>query len=216
MADQQPATKEDLSELNVAFTATLPDLTAAVNRIQPNIVNDNHRRRDRFEEPIMASCNGNLTRSISRVPNPKRRRKKTINKRSMSYSNEYSFRQRKKANKKIFFGRIVRCKKEVLCDVLDMDVCHILLGQTWQIDNIFTYKRRDNLVLFHWGDRKNVMTPVNSSDESIDKKSNNNNRIMGSVSSLVKQPPIPEKTSEKEEVLPDNVQDEVVTVEIES
>ncbi|MGG6712857.1 UNVERIFIED_CONTAM: retroviral-like aspartic protease, partial [Salmonella enterica subsp. enterica serovar Weltevreden] len=30
-------------------------------------------------------------------------------------------------------------KEEVLCDVLDMDVCHILLGRPWQYDNDVTH-----------------------------------------------------------------------------
>ena len=54
MADQQPATKADFAELSAALTASLAELTAAVNRLQPNIVNDRRRRGDRFEEPFVA------------------------------------------------------------------------------------------------------------------------------------------------------------------
>ncbi|XP_058769117.1 uncharacterized protein LOC131642988 [Vicia villosa] len=36
-------------------------------------------------------------------------------------------------------------KEEVLCDVLDMDVCHILFGRPWQFDNDITYRGRDNV-----------------------------------------------------------------------
>ncbi|KAJ9547051.1 LOW QUALITY PROTEIN: hypothetical protein OSB04_019594 [Centaurea solstitialis] len=43
-------------------------------------------------------------------------------------------------------------KEEVLYDVLDMDTCHILLGRPWQYDNNVTHKRRDNVMLFRWGD----------------------------------------------------------------
>ena len=38
-------------------------------------------------------------------------------------------------------------REEVLCDVLDMDVCHILLGRSWQFDNDITYRGRDNVML---------------------------------------------------------------------
>ncbi|XP_017183877.2 uncharacterized protein [Malus domestica] len=37
---------------------------------------------------------------------------------------------------------------EVLCDVIDMDACHILLGRPWQFDVDSTLKGRDNVVLF--------------------------------------------------------------------
>lgn len=51
-------------------------------------------------------------------------------------------------------------KEEVLCDVLDMDVCHILLGRPWQFDNDVTYRGRDNVMLFTWGTHKIAMAPV--------------------------------------------------------
>ncbi|KAM1203727.1 hypothetical protein ACFX2J_019523 [Malus domestica] len=37
---------------------------------------------------------------------------------------------------------------EVLCDVIDIDDCHILLGKLWQFDVDSTLKGRDNVVLF--------------------------------------------------------------------
>lgn len=39
-------------------------------------------------------------------------------------------------------------REEVLCDVLDIDVCHILLGRAWQFDNDNTYRGWDNLMMF--------------------------------------------------------------------
>ena len=51
-------------------------------------------------------------------------------------------------------------KAEVLCDVLEMDACHILLGRPWQFDNDVTYRGRDNIMFFRWGDRKIAMAPV--------------------------------------------------------
>jgi hypothetical protein len=51
-------------------------------------------------------------------------------------------------------------REEVLCDVLDMDVCHILLGRPWQFDNDITYRGRDNVMLFTRGTHKIAMAPV--------------------------------------------------------
>ncbi|KAJ9546389.1 hypothetical protein OSB04_018932 [Centaurea solstitialis] len=46
-------------------------------------------------------------------------------------------------------------KADVLCDVLEMDACHILLGRSWQFDHDVTYRGRDNIMFFRWGDKKN-------------------------------------------------------------
>ncbi|CAN6998074.1 unnamed protein product, partial [Brassica rapa subsp. trilocularis] len=51
-------------------------------------------------------------------------------------------------------------KEEITCDVLDMDVCHILLGRPWQYDNDITYRGRDNVIMFMWGNHKIAMAPV--------------------------------------------------------
>ncbi|KAI3701642.1 hypothetical protein L6452_26873 [Arctium lappa] len=53
-------------------------------------------------------------------------------------------------------------QEDVTCDVLDMDPCHILLGRPWQFHNDVTYKGRDNVMLFRWGDQKIAMAPVSS------------------------------------------------------
>ncbi|CAM8992104.1 unnamed protein product [Rhodiola kirilowii] len=39
-------------------------------------------------------------------------------------------------------------REKVPCDVLDMDICHVLLGRPWEYDNDVTYRRRDNVMLF--------------------------------------------------------------------
>ncbi|KAJ9542223.1 hypothetical protein OSB04_028729 [Centaurea solstitialis] len=52
-------------------------------------------------------------------------------------------------------------QEEILCDVLDMDVCHIMLGRSWQFDNYVTYKSQDNIVIFRCGDRKITMRGIN-------------------------------------------------------
>ncbi|XP_045792157.1 uncharacterized protein LOC123886936 [Trifolium pratense] len=51
-------------------------------------------------------------------------------------------------------------REKVLCDVLDMDVCHVLLGRPWQFDNDITYRGRDNVMMFTWGTHKISMAPV--------------------------------------------------------
>ncbi|PKU62072.1 RNA-directed DNA polymerase [Dendrobium catenatum] len=48
---------------------------------------------------------------------------------------------------------------EVLCDVLDMDVCHIILGRPWQFDVGATYDGRANSYSFDWKGRKLKLVP---------------------------------------------------------
>lgn len=64
-------------------------------------------------------------------------------------------------------------KEDVLCDVLDMDVCHVLLGRPWQYDNDITYRGRDNVLLFTWNGYKIAMAPVKTLDQSSEKKNSN-------------------------------------------
>ena len=57
----------------------------------------------------------------------------------------------------ISIGKIY--KDEVVCDVIDMDASHVLLGRPWQYDVDITYKVRDNTYLFTWGSHKIAMAP---------------------------------------------------------
>jgi len=57
----------------------------------------------------------------------------------------------------ISIGKIY--KDEVVCDVIDMDASHVLLGRPWQYDVDITYKGRDNTYLFTWGSHKIAMAP---------------------------------------------------------
>jgi transposase len=41
-------------------------------------------------------------------------------------------------------------RDEVICDVVEMDAYHVLLGRSWQYDLDATYKGRDNTYLFWW------------------------------------------------------------------
>ena len=51
-------------------------------------------------------------------------------------------------------------KDEVICDVIDMDACHILLGRPWQFDVDSTFWGHDNVVLFMWDSYKIAMAPL--------------------------------------------------------
>ena len=50
-------------------------------------------------------------------------------------------------------------KDEIICDMVDMDACHILLGRPWHYDVDATYKGRDNTFIFWWFDKKIVLMP---------------------------------------------------------
>ncbi|GAV67283.1 hypothetical protein CFOL_v3_10789, partial [Cephalotus follicularis] len=50
----------------------------------------------------------------------------------------------------------------VVCDVVDMNASHVLLGRPWQYDVDITYKGRDNIYVFTWGAHKIVMTPISN------------------------------------------------------
>lgn len=64
-------------------------------------------------------------------------------------------------------------REEVRCDVLDMDVCHVLLGRPWQYDNDITYRGRDNVLLFTWNAHKIAIPPVLSFDKPVENKKSN-------------------------------------------
>ncbi|GAV71348.1 hypothetical protein CFOL_v3_14842, partial [Cephalotus follicularis] len=50
----------------------------------------------------------------------------------------------------------------VVCDVVDMDASHVLLGRPWQYDVDITYKGRDNIYVFTWGAHKIAMAPISN------------------------------------------------------
>ncbi|XP_028083283.1 uncharacterized protein LOC114284540 [Camellia sinensis] len=51
-------------------------------------------------------------------------------------------------------------KSDVLCDVVDMDASHVLLGRPWQFDVDITFRGRDNTYAFNWGSHKIAMSPL--------------------------------------------------------
>ncbi|XP_057509150.1 uncharacterized protein LOC130791839 [Actinidia eriantha] len=53
---------------------------------------------------------------------------------------------------------------EVLCEVVDMDACHLLLGRPWQHDVDAVHKEKDNVYVFYQNDRKVVLGPLKESN----------------------------------------------------
>lgn len=49
-------------------------------------------------------------------------------------------------------------KDQIVCDVVDMDVCHILLGRPLQYDTQSVHKERENIYEFQWMNKKIVFT----------------------------------------------------------
>ncbi|XP_020690236.1 uncharacterized protein LOC110105185 [Dendrobium catenatum] len=68
---------------------------------------------------------------------------------------------------------------EVLCDVIDMDVCHMILGRPWQYDNGDVYDCRQNTYSFEWKGRKIRLLPHVT--VSVD-TSNKNKAVLNIVS----------------------------------
>ncbi|XP_062162121.1 uncharacterized protein LOC133869181 [Alnus glutinosa] len=50
-------------------------------------------------------------------------------------------------------------RDEVICDVVEMEACHVLLERPWQYDMDATYKGRDNTYLFWWHRKKIILVP---------------------------------------------------------
>ncbi|XP_020703108.1 uncharacterized protein LOC110114534 [Dendrobium catenatum] len=61
-------------------------------------------------------------------------------------------------------GKHYNC--EVLCDNIDMDVCHLILGQPWQFDTGVLYDGRTNSYSFEWKNRKLRLLPNSHSTPS--------------------------------------------------
>ncbi|XP_074271424.1 uncharacterized protein LOC141595360 [Silene latifolia] len=49
---------------------------------------------------------------------------------------------------------------EALCDVLPMDVCHVLLGTPWEFDRDSVNHGKDNTYTFKFGSRKVIFSPL--------------------------------------------------------
>ncbi|CAL2257337.1 unnamed protein product [Prunus armeniaca] len=58
-------------------------------------------------------------------------------------------------------------RDDVICDVIDMDACHILLGRPWQFDVDATFKGRDNVILFSSNNHKTAMATIVPSEQEL-------------------------------------------------
>ncbi|KAJ4728607.1 RNA-directed DNA polymerase [Melia azedarach] len=56
-------------------------------------------------------------------------------------------------------------KTDVLCDVVDMDACHVLLGRLWQYDVDAMHRGRRNIYEFWWNGKKIVLVPTSETKE---------------------------------------------------
>ena len=43
---------------------------------------------------------------------------------------------------------------EVVCDVVEMDTCHLILGRPWQYDVVATHRCKDNVYMFFYNPTK--------------------------------------------------------------
>lgn len=56
-------------------------------------------------------------------------------------------------------------KDQIVCDIIDMDVCHILLGGPWQYDNQTFHKGRDNTCEFMWMGKCVLLLPLGKEED---------------------------------------------------
>ena len=49
---------------------------------------------------------------------------------------------------------------EVVCDIVEMDACHLILGRPWQYDVDATHRCKDNVYVFFKNGRKIVLGPI--------------------------------------------------------
>jgi hypothetical protein len=51
-------------------------------------------------------------------------------------------------------------RDEILCDVIPMDVCHFLLGRSWQYDINVVHDGRNNTYTLEKNGRKHMLLPI--------------------------------------------------------
>jgi len=49
---------------------------------------------------------------------------------------------------------------EVICEAVETDACHLILGRPWQHDVDATHRCKDNMYLFFKNSRKIVLGPI--------------------------------------------------------
>ena len=63
---------------------------------------------------------------------------------------------------------IGKYQDEVYCDVVDMDVCHFLLGRPWQYDIDTQHSGRSNKYRFEKGGEKYILLPLKNKEKSAE------------------------------------------------
>ena len=51
-------------------------------------------------------------------------------------------------------------KDEILCDIMPMDVCHILLGRSWKYDKKFVHDGRKNTYSLEKDGKRHTLSPL--------------------------------------------------------
>ena len=56
-------------------------------------------------------------------------------------------------------------RDEILCDIILMDVCHILLGRPWQFDIKFIHDGRKNTYTLENNGRTHMLLPIEETEK---------------------------------------------------
>ena len=67
-------------------------------------------------------------------------------------------------------------KDEILCDIMPMDVCHILLGRPWQYDRKSVHDGRKNTYYLEKYGKRHTLSPLE--DEAVQEGSRSNLLLM--------------------------------------
>lgn len=62
-------------------------------------------------------------------------------------------------------------KDTIICDVVEMDACHILLGRPWQYNVDVTHRARENTYSFVWEKTKIILKPMSTTPQVPKKQS---------------------------------------------
>jgi hypothetical protein len=75
-------------------------------------------------------------------------------------------------------------RDEILCDVIPMDVCHILLGRPWQFDRNVIHDGRKNTYTLEKNGRTHMLLPI---EEKKVKEEANTSILLMSGKELLKE-----------------------------
>jgi hypothetical protein len=62
-------------------------------------------------------------------------------------------------------------KDEILCEVIPMDVCHILLGRPWQYDQKVIHDGRKNTYTLEKNGRTHMLLPIEDKEQKTEASS---------------------------------------------